>query len=347
MEEQELNREQELEVVKTAYFLEDQIATQTKELNQLNGERPVQPVQPKEPHLERQTAQRIPYPEINPVVELPKPTRWKKGLMIAAIGFGVTLLCMLLLGVWPFMADIAAILAWSIQIGLIYAVVVYVQDNKKYKQAIVSLKAQKTEEIKNSAEYIQKCKEIDEQNQQNQVKLDQELHERYARRYAKFKEDMQNYEQDVIIYKEETYPQWKEEEQTLEMAVGDLKAALKEVYGRNVLPMQYRNRAAVLYLAAFMGTSNYDLKFAIERYDTFVMQKAQTEQINIAKAQVALANEAIQNQEYANWLNEQALDMAEQGNDTLKSIDNWQKADIAVREYRRLKARKKAKKAKK
>lgn len=158
---------------------------------------------------------------------------------------------------------------------------------------------------------------------------------------------MQNYEQDVIIYKEETYPQWKEEEQTLEMAVGDLKAALKEVYGRNVLPMQYRNRAAVLYLAAFMGTSNYDLKFAIERYDTFVMQKAQTEQINIAKAQVALANEAIQNQEYANWLNEQALDMAEQGNDTLKSIDNWQKADIAVREYRRLKARKKAKKAKK
>lgn len=89
------------------------------------------------------------------------------------------------------------------------------------------------------------------------------------------------------------------------------------------------------------------MKFAIERYDTFVMQKAQTEQINIAKAQVALANEAIQNQEYANWLNEQALDMAEQGNDTLKSIDNWQKADIAVREYRRLKARKKAKKAKK
>ena len=37
---------------------------------------------------------------------------------------------------------------------------------KIYKQAIVNLKAQKTEEIKNSAEYIQKCKEIDEQNQQ-------------------------------------------------------------------------------------------------------------------------------------------------------------------------------------
>ena len=36
MKEQELNREQELEVVKTAYFLEDQIATQTKELNQLD-----------------------------------------------------------------------------------------------------------------------------------------------------------------------------------------------------------------------------------------------------------------------------------------------------------------------
>lgn len=109
----------------------------------------------------------------------------------------------------------------------------------------------------------------------------------------------------------------------------------------------YRNRAAVLYLAVFMGTSDFDLKYAIERYDTSVMLTAQREQIDLARAQVALANEAIQNQEYANWLNEQTLNMAEQGNEILKSIDNWQKADIAIREYRRFKARRAAKKASK
>ena len=39
-------REQELEVVKTAYFLEDQIVHQTQELH-----KPARPAQPREPHL--------------------------------------------------------------------------------------------------------------------------------------------------------------------------------------------------------------------------------------------------------------------------------------------------------
>lgn len=173
------------------------------------------------------------------------------------------------------------------------------------------------------------------------------LYEKYLRRYEQYKADMKTYEQDVVVYNEETYPQWKEEEQAIETALSDTKAALKEVYSRNVLPAQYRNRAAVLYLAVFMGTSDFDLKYAIERYDTSVMLTAQREQIDLARAQVALANEAIQNQEYANWLNEQTLNMAEQGNEILKSIDNWQKADIAIREYRRFKARRAAKKASK
>lgn len=216
-----------------------------------------------------------------------------------------------------------------------------------HKQAVANLTAQRTEEIRNSPEYIQKCREIDEQNQQNQAQLDKELHEKYLRRYEQYKADMKTYEQDVVVYNEETYPQWKEEEQAIETALSDTKAALKEVYSRNVLPAQYRNRAAVLYLAVFMGTSDFDLKYAIERYDTSVMLTAQREQIDLARAQVALANEAIQNQEYANWLNEQTLNMAEQGNEILKSIDNWQKADIAIREYRRFKARRAAKKASK
>ena len=62
-------REQELEVVKTAYFWEDQIVHQT---------------QPREPHLEKHSAQKIPYPEIKPMVDLPKPVRWKLSTLPSA-----------------------------------------------------------------------------------------------------------------------------------------------------------------------------------------------------------------------------------------------------------------------
>ena len=334
-------REQELEVVKTAYFLEDQIVHQTQELQRVTGDKPARPAQPREPHLEKHSAQKIPYPEIKPVVDLPKPVRWKLWKNIALGGMVSTIVFFMNLPV------LGAIGFFTMIISAPYAVVIYFKDNAAHKQAVANLTAQRTEEIRNSPEYIQKCREIDEQNQQNQAKLDKELHEKYLRRYEQYKADMKSYEQDVVVYNEETYPQWKEEEQAIETALSDTKAALKEVYGRNVLPAQYRNRAAVLYLAVFMGTSDFDLKYAIERYDTSVMLTAQREQIDLARAQVALANEAIQNQEYANWLNEQTLNMAEQGNEILKSIDNWQKADIAIREYRRFKARRAAKKASK
>ena len=333
-------REQELEVVKTAYFLEDQIVHQTQELQRVNGDKPARPAQPREPHLENHSAQKIPYPEIKPVVDLPKPVRWKLWMKVSLGGLALTIIAS-----WPGWIFLVTLGIIVFLVAPVYGAVVYFKDNAAYKQAVANLTAQRTEEIRNSPEYIQKCREIGKQNQQNQAQLDKELHEKYLRRYEQYKADMKTYEQDVVVYNEETYPQWKEEEQAIETALSDTKAALKEVYGRNVLPAQYRNRAAVLYLAVFMGTSDFDLKYAIERYDTSVMLTAQREQIDLARAQVALANEAIQNQEYANWLNEQTLNMAEQGNEILKSIDNWQKADIAIREYRRFKARRAEKKA--
>lgn len=281
---------------------------------------------------------------------MPKSQQWKskqKIIIAGAITFAVGLF--LPFGVFVQITLIFLGLA-ILAAGVVMMAAAYVQEGRKHKEDIAALKAKRTEEIRNSPEYIQQCREIDEQNQQNQqnqAKLDRELHEKYLSRYEKYKEDMRIYEQDVAVYNKETYPQWKEEEQTLKTALNDTKAALREVYGRNILPAQYRNRAAVLYLAVFMGTSDFDLKYAIERYDTSVMLLAQREQIDLAKAQVVLANEAVQNQEYANWLNEQTLDMAERGNEILKSIDNWQKADIAVREYRRFKAKRAAKKARK
>lgn len=77
-------REQELEVVKTAYFWENQIVHQTQELQRVNGDKPARPAQPREPHLEKHSAQKIPYPEIKPMVDLPKPVRWKLSTLPSA-----------------------------------------------------------------------------------------------------------------------------------------------------------------------------------------------------------------------------------------------------------------------
>ena len=78
----------------------------------------------------------------------------------------------------------------------------------------------------------------------------------------------------------------------------------------------------------------------IERYDTYVIQTAQQRQIEIAEAQLAISREALRDQQYSTWLNEQIAEMTEQGNKTLKSISSWQRADILLREYRLHKARK-------
>ena len=90
-------------------------------------------------------------------------------------------------------------------------------------------------------------------------------------------------------------------------------------------------------------TSKYDLKFAIENYNQYVSQCKQDRQIKLQEVQIQIAKETLENVQYANWLNEQVLDLSEQANDTLNNINNWQKADIAYRTYERIKENRKKK----
>lgn len=102
-----------------------------------------------------------------------------------------------------------------------------------------------------------------------------------------------------------------------------------------------------------MGTSDYDLKFAIERYDQDVSHRYQQQQVDIAnqqlnamRTQTQILNDVLQNQHYATYLNEQVLDIQEHGNKLLRSISNWQKADILINEHRYQKRQQAIKKAK-
>lgn len=330
-----MNKEIELEVTKSAFFLEDKIAKLENDNKRIRTNRPKEPALPIEPQPEQQKVQLLPYPPINPIVNMAKGW-WKKGVIVYGIGIiGVIISVILSSASGDFLAFIGTIFYFISGLAMPGGTIVILLELKKAYDAKKKLKAQYTEDIRSSAEYIRSCAEIDEQNRQRQAQLDNDLHDRYTQRYEDYKKAMLQYEADVKHHKDVEIPEWTEDLTILDTALTDAKNALQELYERNIIPFQYRNISALLYLALFLGTSEYDLKTAIERYDTYVMQLQQREQIDVAKAQAQLAAEQLQNQQYANWLNEQLVDLNEKGNNTLKSISNWQKADVSVRMWDR------------
>lgn len=330
MEELTITKELELENVKTAYFLEDNISKLRQEEQQLREDKPQKPIKPWKPVLKSATAMKVPYPRINPDIKFPQT--WKRGACICGIGL---LLCLF---------SPSLLIAPIIMVGgAYYTIFLFLTGFKKKKQ----LKEQKIEEIKNSFEYKSQCQQIDEKNHLQQIELDKKMQEEYSQQCEVYTEKLQKYNEELHLYETEDLPQWSETMEALQTAINETQSVLQNVYNKNIIPNQYRTLPSLLYLSAFLGTSQYDLKYAIERYDNYVLQCAQREQINIANAQLAVMREVRENQQYSIWLNEQMIELSEQGNNILKSIDRWQKADIATREYRRIKARREAKKRKK
>ena len=330
-----MEKTQEVEVVKTAYFLEDRIAKLEKEKRQLANNKPQAPTPPLEPQEKFLKAKIVPYPEINPP-EVQLPPFWKRGVIILGLTLVATMLSFIpvigrvfsivsLFGFWP---------------GVVLLIIDYINTKKEKKR----ITQENIEKIKNSPEYQRKCQEIDKQNEAEQAKLDKENHEKYVKRYEEYKAACQEYEEkDLKEYNEQIFPAWSNEMTNLSNLIEQTREVLQEVYDKKIIPIQYCNKSALCYLTMFLCTSNFDLKYAIERYDAEVAKIMQREQIDIAKAQLQIGAETLKSQQYANWLNEQIVELSEDGNKTLNSIDNWQNADIAVREYRRYKSRKAAK----
>ena len=84
-----MSRQEELENLTTAYYLEDTLLILNRELNELNRNMPrapKQPLKPTEPmEMEPQKVQLIQYPQIQPP-QIKTPSNWKKGLPFYIIG---------------------------------------------------------------------------------------------------------------------------------------------------------------------------------------------------------------------------------------------------------------------
>lgn len=340
-----MDRLQELEMVKTAFFLEERLVEIKNEEVELNGLKPKRPNEPIKPVEKKVPLHKLPYPEIKAEVTMPNflETDNNKYLLYGSIGaLAFSFIIMPILS-----GLISGIFNLFGIIFFIAGVVGFILLGTKYNDVVKAkekAKNEKIEAIRTSEEYQEQCKSIDEKNIAMQAELDKASHEEYVKKYEKYEIVHKQYEDELNNYNSVLIPDWSAKVNDLRDIKAKTREVLNELYDKNVIPIQYRNIPALSYLALFLNTSEYDLKFAIERYDNSVNQRIQLEHLSVAKAQYVVAQEALANQQYSNWLNEQLVELNESGNDTLRSIDKWQKADIALREYRKLKARKAMKK---
>lgn len=326
MSEKNYTRTEELENVRTAYFLEETISKLDEEIENHLEQKPHKPVKPV---LKSQEASITPYPQID-ISQVARPQTWKKGLIVSGIGIILSIIGITI----PFLSFVASLSGLAMTGGWLYAVYSFWVDRKKYK----ILKQQYIEQVEKSPQYQNQCKKIDEENHLRQIQLDEQMKQEYSQRLENFNDVLKTYENELL-------PHWEEEYRALQTAKIETKRVLDEVYSKDIVPGPYRNLPAVLYLTTFIGTSQYDLKYAIERYDSHFTHCKLTEQTVLARAQLQVMHETLKNQQYANYLQEQMIDITENSNKVLRSISTWQKADIALREVRRVKAKNAAKRA--
>ena len=121
-----ITRDEELEVVKTAYFLEDRITTLKKERDALKRNRPQKPAEPKKPTERTTKASHIPYPSItlpnNTYQQVQLPPFWKRGVYVLGAGTALVFLSFLSIGVFPMAYTIISLLGavgWYVGIAIL------------------------------------------------------------------------------------------------------------------------------------------------------------------------------------------------------------------------------------
>lgn len=179
--------------------------------------KPVQPM--------RQIAQKIPYPEIVSKVKY----NYILGLIIPIIFFVSGLI----------IGPISIFPAWGL---IIYSIV------NKSKQKKKDIEMQR-----NSQEYIEKCKEIDKINVDNQSILDAE----YNQVLVKYNEESEKYNNKWSIIRNE-----------IEKDINKLSNELNELYDSSkLIPKQYRDARILQEIYEIMDSANYSVKEAIETFD--------------------------------------------------------------------------------
>lgn len=327
--ENKITRVKEIEIVTTAYFLEERVKSLSNEMSNLRYHN--RPIEPKEPIKLLPDFESVPYPEIKvPDFEKNKWTRLKKiGLIIFIITLFTPILFTVGVALDSLLASLLSVLSVLLGVLFIPSLVFVFFASKSERNEKEKSEKEYIEKVKTSNEYINKCNEIDKINKNKYKQADEEADKELEVRLQKYNEQLE-------IYNNELYA-WEEQIKALDLVLNDTEKALNDVYATNVIPGICRNLSAVAFISAYMSTSQFDLGYVIERYNENIQIKLAQAGNERLKAMDLLLFDIKQNQVYNNFLNEQLVNLSEQNNETLDSIDNWQKANIALREYRRIK----------
>ena len=336
-----ISRDDELEHVSSAFFLEGALVSLAEKKERNDRAKPAKPKMPQKPVFCPPQAEKEPYAPITvPKSSFPKICYWSAAFFGIMIFASVPLSALTYFTPGPIHGILNYLVFLSPYLCLACIFIGFCMEDLAKKIAKV-----KESQIRNSADYQKRCAEVDERNRQRQQQLNFEEEKHYKFAMETYENVVfPKYKKELEIYETKTLPAWKKKDVDIRNAISETEATLREVYEQNVIPGKYRNLGALTFIASFMGTSNYDLKFAIERYDNEIDQLIAYEQLNATRAVAALLNNVLQEQQYTNYLQTQTIDMLESGNRLLKNTRNWAAASTALQavdiiaDWRRAKA---------
>lgn len=360
MSEYPIRTDEEFNVVRTAYFLEDRIRSLRVDKSHICNRKPSLPEEPIKPKAVFERAKVIPYPEIHSTLDVESEIPLPNLIDYLQTGLYIFIACIVGFVCYRVLANsvfsvimilishlIGAVSMIGVYVAIFFALKGLLEWHKDKKQIQTNQKIAldaDIERIRSSEAYQLQCRKIDEENRNNQEYLDRKHEEDYNRAMEEYRMAYLKYTEALDFYRTKELPAWNAEIAEIDDTIAETENTLRKVYDTNIIPLGYRNISALSYLAAFLSTSHYDLKFAIERYDKEADHIKQDRLITMAEAQLEVSRSILNNQQYSVWLTEQLAEMSAYGNDMLKSIDVWQKADILFRTYHQHKIDKENKK---
>lgn len=312
-----MDRALELDHINAALYLEEILLELEKDENELDGSKPEKPVLPQEPKLIIGNLELEPYPSIEaPSVSFPLWTI-----------VGLTLVVVVIF-VSPSLPTVIGAILGYLLIPVIPISILADHWRRKEKKRLALEKA------RNSPEYKEQCRKIAQENDLRAQQAKQAAQLEYEKALKKYHEEtLPQYEEGFNNYKDILLPQWNERRKNLLYAKTKIQDALSDVYDQNIIPGKYRNYEALTFISAFMGTSQYDLKFAIEQYNDELHARNEQTGLDYAKAQKDILQHTLEVAEYKEYLAEQTSEMIQNGNKTLRSLRRWTIASTALQGY--------------
>lgn len=321
-------REQELENVSAACYLEASLNSLSIMRDELLSQKPQLPEKPKPPKRQEVDVGQIPYPEIQlPYISKPFELTLSTVFFICIpIVFFAPMFFLDLKFIRdsiPYALFVTLIMTGLLILGGIFRMRGNAKLNKRIEEEAVI--------IKSSPEYSQLCKEVDAENERLKIEAEEESEKTYEYALEEYESKaLPTYEANKAEIVNKRIPEWEEALEKIDEAIAANSATLDEVYSKNVIPGIYRNREALVFINSFMGTSQYDLKFAIERYDKDLDHIIARENLNKQDAIIEKLNDVVNEEQYANYLKEDFNHLMSEGNDLLRSTRNWTAANTLM-----------------